>query len=69
MDPNLLLPSSFDDIPREESPLPGGGMLIPFFLFVVSFFFWDSLILRPIKILTVLFHELSHGLEEKCSSS
>ena len=62
MDPNLLLPSSFEEIRREEPPLPAGGMLIPFGLFVLSFFFWDSMVLWPIKILTVLFHELSHGL-------
>jgi hypothetical protein len=29
---------------------------------ILSFFFWDSLVVYPLKILVVLFHELSHGL-------
>ena len=29
---------------------------------IVSIFLWDSIILLPIKLMTVFFHELSHGI-------
>jgi len=58
--------------PQQESPalpvsgaeerLPLGGMGIPILLFILSIYFWDSFLVYPIKILTVFFHELSHGL-------
>ena len=38
------------------------GMIVPLILVLVSYFFWYSRVLYPIKLLTVLFHELSHGL-------
>ncbi len=38
------------------------GIEIPFVLSIISLFFWNSLILLPIKLLTVMFHELSHGI-------
>ncbi len=37
-------------------------MGIPIFLFLVSLALWDSILVFPFKILTVFFHELSHGL-------
>ncbi|MFZ2961007.1 MAG: M50 family metallopeptidase [Candidatus Ozemobacteraceae bacterium] len=37
-------------------------MILAGLLFLVSAYFWDSQIVYPIKILTVFFHELSHGL-------
>lgn len=42
--------------------LPLGGMGIPIALFLVSVWLWDSMLIYPFKILTVFFHELSHGL-------
>lgn len=38
------------------------GLEIPLVLAVIALFIWNSPILLPIKLLTVLFHELSHGL-------
>lgn len=31
-------------------------------LFIISYFFWDTYWVLPVKYLTVFFHELSHGL-------
>ncbi|MDD3147000.1 MAG: M50 family metallopeptidase, partial [Candidatus Riflebacteria bacterium] len=31
-------------------------------MFLVALYFWDSMLVLPIKYLTVFFHELSHGL-------
>ncbi len=45
-----------------EEKLPLGGMGLPLILFALSVWFWDSMAVYPIKILTVFFHELSHGL-------
>ncbi len=42
--------------------LPMAGMGIPILLFFLSLWMWDSMLLFPFKILTVFFHELSHGL-------
>lgn len=47
---------------RPTEKLPLGGMGLPLILFVLSVWFWDSPLVYPIKILTVFFHELSHGL-------
>ncbi len=38
------------------------GMALPLLLFLVAAYFWDSMLVLPIKYLTVFFHELSHGL-------
>ena len=38
------------------------GLEIPFVLAVIALFFWHSPVLLPIKLFTVFFHELSHGL-------
>lgn len=38
------------------------GMALPLVLFMLALYFWDSMLLMPIKYLTVFFHELSHGL-------
>ena len=46
----------------EENPFKLTGMGIPLALFVIALFFWNSLFLLPVKLLTVLFHELSHGI-------
>lgn len=48
--------------PGAAPQLPLGGMGIPIILFVISVYFWDSSLFFPIKMLTVLFHEISHGL-------
>jgi len=42
--------------------LPLGGMGIPILLFLASVWFWENPLVYPIKLLTVFFHELSHGL-------
>ncbi|HOT28262.1 MAG TPA: M50 family metallopeptidase [Candidatus Ozemobacteraceae bacterium] len=52
------LPAGSDPAGR----LPLAGMGIPVVLFVLSLVFWDSILVFPFKILTVFFHELSHGL-------
>jgi hypothetical protein len=38
------------------------GLAIPLLVAVLAFVFWDHAVLYPLKILVVLFHELSHGL-------
>ena len=38
------------------------GMEIPIALAIVALFFWDSLAVLPVKLMTVFFHELSHAL-------
>ena len=38
------------------------GLEVPLILAVISLFCWNSPILLPAKLLTVFFHELSHGL-------
>ena len=38
------------------------GLAIPLLVAIVAFVFWDTSALYPLKILVVLFHELSHGL-------
>ncbi len=38
------------------------GMMLPLAAVVLAIFFWDSMLVLPIKYLTVFFHELSHGL-------
>jgi hypothetical protein len=38
------------------------GMVLPFILFFIALYFWESAFVLPIKYLTVFFHELSHGL-------
>jgi hypothetical protein len=54
--------------PAPVSPTPHSddagkpGMALPLLLFLISVFFWDTIFIWPIKILTVFFHELSHGL-------
>ncbi len=46
--------------PAPRPPL--GGMGIPIILFALAVWSWDSVVILPIKLLTVFFHELSHGL-------
>jgi hypothetical protein len=46
------------DKPAANSP----GMALPLVMFLVALYFWDSMLVLPIKYLTVFFHELSHGL-------
>ena len=58
---NELLPV-FPPSGETEPKLPGGGMPIPIFLFLLSIYFWEAWPVYPVKILTVFFHELSHGL-------
>lgn len=38
------------------------GLEIPLALAIIALFFWHSPLLLPAKLLTVFFHELSHGL-------
>ena len=38
------------------------GLEIPLVLAILALFFWRSPVLLPVKLLTVFFHELSHGL-------
>ncbi len=38
------------------------GMMLPMAAVLLAIFFWDSMLVLPIKYLTVFFHELSHGL-------
>ena len=38
------------------------GLVIPLVLAIVALFFWNSIFILPIKLMTVFFHELSHGL-------
>ena len=38
------------------------GIEISLILAIVSLFFWNSVFLLPAKLLTVFFHELSHGI-------
>ncbi|MDD3146729.1 MAG: M50 family metallopeptidase, partial [Candidatus Riflebacteria bacterium] len=49
---------SMPDKPAANSP----GMALPLVMFLVALYFWDSMLVLPIKYLTVFFHELSHGL-------
>ena len=49
--------------PLNEKPTGNAaGMVLPLVLFLVAVYFWDSMLVLPIKYLTVFFHELSHGL-------
>ncbi len=49
--------------PLNEKPTGNAaGMALPLVLFLVAVYFWDSMLVLPIKYLTVFFHELSHGL-------
>ncbi len=38
------------------------GLVIPLVLAIIALFFWNSIFILPIKLMTVFFHELSHGL-------
>lgn len=38
------------------------GLGIPLVLSIIALFFWNSVLILPIKLMTVFFHELSHGL-------
>lgn len=38
------------------------GVEIPLILAIIALFFWNSPVLLPVKLITVFFHELSHGL-------
>ena len=44
-----------------QPKLPLGGLGIPVIMFLVTVYFWQSALFFPIKMLTVLFHEMSHG--------
>lgn len=48
--------------PDPAGRLPLAGMGIPIALFLLSLVMWDSVLVFPFKILTVFFHELSHGI-------
>lgn len=45
-----------------KTMVPAREMIIPLVLFAVSVYFWDNPVIYPVKLLTVFFHELSHGL-------
>lgn len=47
---------------NEEKQLSLTGLEIPLILAIGALFFWNSPFLLPIKLLTVFFHELSHGI-------
>ncbi len=54
-----------DGVPRSplRQPLtPKGELWLLAVISVILFLFWDSPLIQPLKWLTVLFHELSHGL-------
>ncbi|HNX76610.1 MAG TPA: M50 family metallopeptidase [Candidatus Rifleibacterium sp.] len=53
-----------DSLPNTlEKPAGNGrGMVLPLAAFLLAIYFWDSMLVLPIKYLTVFFHELSHGL-------
>ena len=38
------------------------GLEIPLVLAIIALFFWNSVLLLPVKLMTVFFHELSHGI-------
>jgi hypothetical protein len=38
------------------------NLAVPLLVAVVAFVLWDTAVLYPLKVLVVLFHELSHGL-------
>ena len=45
-----------------ENKLSLTGIEIPLVLAITALFFWNSILILPIKLMTVFFHELSHGL-------
>ena len=47
---------------NKEEELALTGMEIPIVLAVIALYFWNSIAILPIKLLTVFFHELSHAL-------
>jgi hypothetical protein len=54
------LSSATSSKPPLSSPVY--GWIVPPVVAVLAFVFWDHALLYPLKILVVLFHELSHGL-------
>ena len=38
------------------------NIAIPLVMAIIALFFWNSVLILPIKLMTVFFHELSHGL-------
>ena len=48
--------------PERSMSSPVYGLAIPLLVAILTLVFWDSAVLYPLKILVVLFHELSHGL-------
>lgn len=46
---------------ENKQPL-SAGLGIPLVLAILTLFFWNSELILPIKLMTVFFHELSHGL-------
>ena len=55
------LPTGISGSGRSQfSPLV--SLAVPVVVAIVVLVFWDSFVVYPLKILVVLFHELSHGL-------
>ncbi len=48
--------------PKQSTSSPLYGLAVPLLVAILAFVFWDHAVLYPLKILVVLFHELSHGL-------
>ncbi len=48
--------------PDPKRPSAVRNLAVPILVAVVAFVFWNTALLYPLKILVVLFHELSHGL-------
>ncbi len=48
--------------PKKSMSSPIYGLAVPLLVAILALVFWDSSVLYPLKILVVLFHELSHGL-------
>ena len=48
--------------PERSMSSPVYGLAVPLLVAILTLVFWDSAVLYPLKILVVLFHELSHGL-------
>ncbi len=46
----------------DENKQSFAGLGIPLVLAILALIFWNSVLILPIKLMTVFFHELSHGL-------
>ena len=47
---------------QNDTSLSLTGLEIPIVLAIIALFFWDTLAVLPVKLMTVFFHEFSHAL-------